>query len=313
MEGTAGLLKDPDFTETLLAKDQGGLLGSVQRQFSRFQELNPQGWTVSTAENFRKWLNQVWTPDNSATLGKLKAAVDDDVLKGAGEDVYGPARARVQLEHQTLDDPTGISKLFDRDPRTPLNRATAYRDIPDKLWRLDPDQFSHVVQTLKDMPKDVYPLAEQALAEIKAHAANKLLDAGASTQGQWNAAGVSKVLKANSGKLQLAFGDSPELLDNIKDLDSAGRILKVNQSYPGAAAQTANALKRGFMSHALSRGGGVAGATAGSLLGPPGAAIGAAAGEYAGSRLGTGLAEKAALGRWESKLVPLSTLVAPKQ
>jgi hypothetical protein len=50
MEGTQALLKDPDFTETLLAKDQGGLLGSVQRQFQRFQELNPNGFLVACGE-----------------------------------------------------------------------------------------------------------------------------------------------------------------------------------------------------------------------------------------------------------------------
>jgi hypothetical protein len=315
LSGTRTLLQDPDFTETLLAKNQGSLLDSIRRQFVRFNGIVTEGkegpaqWTVANAESFRKWLNQIWTPDNSATLGKLKAAIDDDVLKGAGEDIYGPARARVQLEHTLLDDPDGVSTLFDRDPRTPINRTTAFSKIPDTLWRLPPDQFANVVRTLENMPEAVQPQARAALAEIKAHGANKLLDAGSSTQGQWSSPRVTDVLQGNSAKMRIAFHDSPQQLGAIRDLDSAGRILKVDQSYPGAAAQTANALKRGMMSHALTRSGAAVGATAGAFLGPPGAAAGAAAGEFLGTRLGTGLTEKAALNRWEKGLVPLSSLV----
>jgi hypothetical protein len=309
MEGTQALLKDPDFTETLLAKDQGGLLGSIQRQFGRFQDLNPDGFTVANAENFRKWLNQVWTPDNSRTLGQVKGALDDDVLKGAGEDIYGPARATVQMEKQTLDNPSGVSKLMDVDPKSPLNRTTPYNKIPDTLTRLAPDQFTNVIKTLQSMPDEIQPQAQAALGEIKAHLANKLLDAGSSTQGQWNAPSVSKVLKANSAKFQSAFEDDPASLAKIRDLDSAGRILKVDQSYPGAAAQAANALKRGFMSQALSKGASATGALAGSVLGPVGSAAGAAAGEALGGRIGHGLAEKAALTQWKRGTVPLSSLM----
>jgi hypothetical protein len=239
--------------------------------------------------------------------------VDNDVLKGAGDDIYGPARARVQLEHKLLDDPNGVSKLFDSDPHAPINRATPYAKIPDTLWRLDPAQFSNVVETLKNMPPEVQPQAQAALSEIKAHGANKLLEAGSGTQGQWAAPAVSKVLKANSAKMQTAFTDSPEVLADIRDLDSAGRILKTDQSYPGAAAQAANALKRGLMSHAISRGAGSVGAAAGSIFGPTGAAAGAAVGEAAGGRLGASLAERGALNRWGEKLVPLDQLVRPKQ
>jgi hypothetical protein len=309
MEGTQALLKDPDFTETLLAKDQGGLLGSIQRQFSRFQELNPEGFTVENAENFRKWLNQVWTPDNSATIGKVKGALDDDVLKGAGEDIYGPARQVVQTEKQTLDNPSGVAKLMDVDPKNPLNRTTAYEKIPDTLTRLPAAQFDNVVRTLQAMPDAIQPQAQAALSEIKAHLANKVLDAGSSTQGQWNAPGVSKVLKANSAKLQSIFEDQPEVLQKIQDLDSAGKILKVDQSYPGAAAQAANALKRGLLSRSLSRLGATAGAGAGSILGPLGAAGGAAAGEALGSSAGASMAERSALKQWQKKTVKLSDLM----
>ena len=102
--------------------------------------------------------------------------------------------------------------------------------------------MGHIVQTLKNMPEEIQPEAKQALAEIRAHYANKILDAGSSTQGQWNAPKVSQVLKRNSANLKIAFADAPELMPKIQDLDSAGRILKTDQSYRGAAAQAASAL-----------------------------------------------------------------------
>jgi hypothetical protein len=321
LENTSNLLKDPDFTETLLAKDQGGLLQSVQRQFQRFQALNPDGMTVENAENFRKWMNQVWTPDNSATLGKVKGALDEDVLKGAGEDIYGPARKIVQTEAQTLDNPKGVSKLMDFDPKNPLNRTTPYAKIPDALTRLDPSQFDNVIKTLDTMPEAIQPEAQAAKAEIKAHLANKVLDAGSSTQGQWNAPGVSKVIKANSAKLQSAFADQPETLAKIQDLDSAGKILKVDQSYPGAAAQAANVLKRGAMSNVVSKGlaaaGGSIGGTAGAIVGGPaagvaGASAGAALGGSIGGKAAQNMAERSALKKWQSGTTKLSDLLKPR-
>ncbi len=308
LEGVETLLKDPDFTEALLAKDQGGLLGSLQRQFERFQKLNPEGFTVESAEKFRKFMNQVWTPQNSATIGKIKAALDDDVLKGAGEDIYGPARALAQTEHQIFN-PKGIAKITDFDPNNPLNRATSFDKIPDTIARLPPAQFDNVIRTLHTLPEELQPQAQAAIAEIKSHLVNKILDAGQGTQGQWNAPGVAKVIKANSANLQSAFADQPEILQQIKDLDSAGRILKANQSYPGAAAQAANALKRGLLTKAITRGASSVGGAVGSVAGPLGAAGGAALGEAAGARLGASMGERAALKIWNNRVMTLSELM----
>lgn len=305
LEGVDSLLKNPEFRNTLLAKDQGNLLTSIENQLGEFRKQSPLGFSVQGTEQVRQWLNQIWTNDNKSVIGQVKGALDNDVLKGAGEDIYGPARQLVQMKKQTLDNPNGVSQLMEHDPQTPINRTTPYNKIPDTLLRLPPAQFDNVLKTLDTMPEELHPLAQQAKAEIKAHLANKINDAGSSTDGQWNARGVDTVVKANSAKLQSAFADQPDVLQGIQDLQSAGKILKVNQGYPGAAIQAANLIKRGFLSQALSKGAATAGASAGSFLGPLGAAGGAAAGEAIGSRMSAGVSEKAALKQWQKGIRPL--------
>lgn len=312
LDSVDALLKDPQFRNTLLAKDQGGLLHAMESQLAEFRKQSPQGFNVKGAEQVRQWLNQVWTNDNKAVIGQVKDALDNDVLKGAGEDIYGPARNLVQMKKQTLDNPSGINKLMEHDPQTPINRTTSFDDIPDTLLRLPPAQFDNVLKTLRTMPEEIQPQAQAAIAEIKAHLLNKVNDAGASTQGQWNTRGVEKVIKANSAKLQSAFADQPEILQGISDLRSAGKILSVNQGYPGAAAQASNALKRGLMSHAVGKLTATGAAAAGgAIAGPLGAAGGAAVGEAIGGRMSGNMASNAALKRWQSGLAKTAEVANP--
>jgi hypothetical protein len=301
-----GLLDDPSFQNQLTARDQMHVRNGVAAELERFAGRNQPAMTVQNAEQFRQFLNSLWSPENSAVIGRLKGALDDDVTKGAGEDIYGPARQLVQLQHQMLDNPSGVLKLMERDPQTPINRTTAFEKIPDTLTRLPVAQFDNVLRTLQTMPEEIQPQAQAAIAEIKAHLVNKVHDAGRSTSGQWNANGVEKVVRANSAKLQSAFEDQPQVLRGIQDLRSAGNILSVNQSYPGAAAQAANAIKRGFMSRALAHVGGAAGAGAGSALGPFGAAGGAAVGEAVGAKVGAAATENAAVKNWRKGIRDLS-------
>jgi hypothetical protein len=301
------LLQSPSFRNTLLARDQGGLLNAVGNQLERFREGNPNGFTAAGAEQVRQWLNQVWTPDNKWAVGKLKDAIDDDVLKTAGEDVYQAARAQRQLKAQTLENPKGIATLFDTDPNTPINRTTPFERIPDKLAQLPLDQFTNVLQTLKDMPDELQPDAQAALGEIRGHLVNKLLQAGTQTagggaRGLWSADRVANVLRTNAAKFRTAFQDDPQGQVDIKDLNSAGQILKVDASYPGADAQAANAMKRGLISRTLKHVGGAVGAGTGGLVGPVGAAAGGVLGEMGGEALGAGRAEAAALKAWQGRV-----------
>ncbi|HKS75978.1 MAG TPA: hypothetical protein VJQ82_22385, partial [Terriglobales bacterium] len=118
LEGVDRLLNNRSFKNSLAAQDRTSLLNAARDQLDYFRENNPNGFTVKTAEQYRQWLNQQWSPQNSWAIGQLKNAVDDDVLKNAGENVYAAARAMRVLKSKTLDDPKGIAQLFDSDPLT---------------------------------------------------------------------------------------------------------------------------------------------------------------------------------------------------
>lgn len=311
LESVDRLLDDPSFQNTLAAKNQQGLLNAVRSQLQLFRQNNPNGFMAAGAEQFRQWLNQVWSNDNKWAIGQFKDAVDNDVFSAAGEDVYAQARAIRTLRRQTLEDPRGISQLFDVDPNTPINRSTALEKIPDKLTQLPADQFANVLKTLNEMPEELQPDAQAAIGEIKAHLLNKTLQAGTQTSRGvgaqvWGADRVAQILRTNASKFRMAFADDPAAQAGIEDLSNAGQILKVDQGYPGADAQAANAMKRGLISRALGHLGGSAGAAGGAAVGGPlGAAAGGAIGESVGLSVGQRAAERSAARAWNKRVRPL--------
>ena len=314
LESVDALLQDPTFRNTLLARDQGGLLNSVERQLQEFRKQSPDGFTAQGAEQVRQWMNQIYTHDNRFAIGKLKDAIDDDVMKGAGEDLYAQARAMSRAKAATLDDPRGIARLFDSDPQTPLNRVTPHARIPDAIMRLDPGQFRNLLNTLQRMPEDIQPEAQAAIGEIKGHLVNRVLEAGAgkTPEAFWNAPAVNSMFDRNSAKLATLFGKNAQAIQDLRDLRQAGNILRANPQYPGAAAQAANALKRGLMTKAIQHVAVSAGAGVGGVLtgGPLGGAIGASIGESIGGKVAQSVGEKAAARRFQKeRLVKLSDLV----
>lgn len=284
------LLADPDFKATLMAKDQQGLLNTIQSQYDRFKALDNGNMSVANAELYRKWLNKVWSPDKSETLGMVKGALDNDVFRSAGEDVYSAGRQMHQLEKRTLDDPNGISKIMDSDPYTPINRTTPYNKIPDAVLNLSPDQFKHIIDTYKQLPDQLQPMAQQAIATLKAHFGDRILKEGATVKGIkgreiWNNGAVNSLLNNNSSKLPLLFDTADEraAINNVRD---AGNINSINTAYPGAAAQLDLARKQGLMSRSIGRATAVASGGAGAVVGGPiGAGIGAGVGDAIGGSI----------------------------
>jgi hypothetical protein len=307
------LLNDRSFKNQLTATNQGHVLQGVADELANFKETNPNGITVKNAEQFRQFLNTLWTKDTSKVIARMKDALDDDVFKSAGEDVFSDARKLYQQREATLSNPKGVARLMDTDPQTPINRVTAFDKIPDTLTKLSPDQFRNILETLDGMPAELQPLAAAAKAEIKAQLANRALEAGAKDKGAWNNKSVNKFIKDHSAKLAIAFEDQPELATSLRDMQAAGNILSYDQSYPGAAAQAANAMKRGLMSRSAGPALGTAGAaTGGFLFGPGGAALGGGVGTMLGTKAGSAISEGAALKKWQGGVTRIADMPGVK-
>lgn len=300
----------PSFADTLndssmlTNSDRVHLQGATQAYLKKLGVLdkdgNFSGATVQQAETIRKYLGENWSPQNSRFVGALKDALDNDVTQAAGEDIYSQARAVRRMRAVTLDDPKGISKLLDASGPQGINRAVPIERIPDSVASMPVDQLQHVVRTLDNMPPELQAQARAAKAEIKAHFANELLEAGNKNATQWNAKNVRAYLDANASKIGMLF--TPEEIAKLNDLREAGNILHKDASYPGAAAQQHNLVRSGMTGAA--RGiGAAAGAATGALFGAP--SIGAFFGDWLGNAAASKAGEAAGLRAAKGRMVKL--------
>lgn len=246
------------------------------------KEGAPQPATVEQAERLRQYVGDQWSPRTSRLIGRIKDHIDEDVMSNAGGDTYSQARAVRAMRARVLDDPKGIAKIMDSSGPEGINRAVPTERIPDTVTAMPVDQFAHVVKTLRSVPEELQPKAQAAISEIKAHFANRVHEIGSKTQGQWNARGVTQYLSANAARLAQVF--TPDELKGFGTLNDAGHVLKVEQSYPGAAVQKHNLLRSGAMAateHAATAGGA-------ALGGPLGAMAGRAIGSKIAGKIETG-------------------------
>jgi hypothetical protein len=260
--------------------------------------------TVEQAENLRKYINSNWNNERSGIIGRLKDKIDNDVTSVAGQDVYKKARDIRTKIARLLDDPKGVAKIMDYDPQSPMNRAVPFEKIASTVERMDVDQQRHLIKLLKEMPDEVRPQADAAIAEIKAQFANRILQEGSKNKGQWNAANVTKYLNDNNRKLGVLMEDK-EIAQMVKDLHDAGHLVKYDASYPGAAIQAHNLIRLGAMPLLGTLGTSVGGAVGGAFGGVPGAGVGATVGGMYGAKRGAAMAEKSAVKRAQKKMVPL--------
>lgn len=94
--------------------------------------------SVETAEGVRQLMNELYNPQNSFANGglrQLKDALDDDVFKAAGADVFRDARAAKHSFEKELSR-AKISKFDSR-------KANLVRDVLEN--KIDPDRFSEQV------------------------------------------------------------------------------------------------------------------------------------------------------------------------
>ena len=278
-------LKDRTLNNQLLAQGKENFIKGAQSQLDDFKANNPEGLTVAHAEQYRQFLNSLWKT-NPQAVGTLKDALDADVSNQVGSDVFGPARQLHQLGKVLLDTPKGVSSTFGKDPLTPVNRSTAFEDIPDKLMDLPSDQFNNVLNTYRMMPDQLQPQAQRAISTLQGHAVNRLLDTGAKYDVQWNKKGVNNEIADNSENLKNLFADRPDLSARVKDIIDGGEALRFNPSYRGAHAQASNMIRQGVGATAQLAGA-TLGGTVGTYLGGPGfgTTAGAVAGKVGASKM----------------------------
>ena len=263
--------------------------------------------TVEQAENLRKYVNSNWSNERSGVIGRFKDNIDNDVTLVAGKDVYKNARDIRTKIARLLDDPKGVAKIMDYDPRSPMNRAVPFEKIAGTVENMSVDQQRHLFKLLKDMPPELRPQADAAIAEIRAQFANRILQEASKNKDQWNAAGVTKYLNQNNRKLGVLMEDK-ELAQMVKDLHDAGHILKYDSKYPGAAVQASNLIKMGAIPVMTGLGGTVGGALGLNFGDPMFATITAPAGAAYGAKKGQAMAEKSALKRVQRKMVPIKDI-----
>jgi hypothetical protein len=243
-------------TETIgltnIAKARMKQLGMIDK------DGNPLPTNAKTAENFRKFLNENWDRKNSVLHKQLKAAVDEDVLSNldTNSPLYKDARALVELRKNTLDNPNGISKILDAEGPKGINRKVDIEKIAQNIINMPVEQFTHVVDTLRNVPKELQPQAGAALSEIKAQFANRVAEQKTPRQ-------LTKYMNDNREVMARVF--TPDEMNALRDYHNAVHILATDTGYKGAAVQKINVeqkLGSKIANQLLSKGGAVAAETA---------------------------------------------------
>ena len=135
------------------------------------------------------------------------------------------------LRKNTLDNPNGIAKILDAEGPNKINRKVDIEKIAQNIIDMPVDQFTHVVDTLRNVPEGLKPQAQAALSEIKAQFANQL--AAKKTPKQ-----VTDYMNANREVMNRVF--TPDEMANLRDYHNAVHILATDTGYKGAAVQKIN-------------------------------------------------------------------------
>lgn len=310
LKGFQGELAD---ASNLTNSDRVGLKSGLSAYLNKLGVVDDNGnvtASVQQAETIRKYLNENWSPQNSRFVGKLKDAIDDDVTQAAGDDVYKQARAVVQLQKNTMENPKGIASILDASGPGGINRKVPVGQVADKITNMPPAQMQHIVTTLKNMPEALQPQAQAAMSELQSHFASRLSEVGNKFDGPWNHRGVNQFLDANSARAPILFGAGSPALSDMSTLRAAGNILRVDRSYPGAMIQ-GRILQSKLLPGAIAGAGTLIGETVGHGLGMPG--VGGTVGAAAGGTIGARMAARANAKAMNQRMTKLSDLMKEPQ
>jgi hypothetical protein len=194
---------------------------------------NPLPTNAKISENFRQFLNEQYDHKNSNFYGKLKEAVDEDVLANLGIDspIYKEARALVTLRKNTLDNPNGIAQILDSQGPKGINRKVPIEKITQRIADMPVDQITHVIDTLRNVPSELQPQAMKAQGEIKAQFLNQAI-------AQKSPASLTKYMQNNQEVMNRLF--TPAEMNEIRDYHNASHILATDTGYKGSAVQKIN-------------------------------------------------------------------------
>lgn len=214
----------------------GGAIKSIRgtlNQRGALDKWEPVGKVdVDTAEEIRKKINSLYdekNPQRNIALRELKEALDEDVFKSAGKDVFEQARkAKAEFER-------GLSKAkinkFDQNKRNLVRDVLENKVDPDqfvqktmfsKYWRKE--DIGQLVNYVKDAPN-----GEQAIKDFRAQILESIKDK--SFTGADDATGLQtlkvdnldKAIKSiGYGKLKAVF--EPKEIKFLDDLVKVGRI-----------------------------------------------------------------------------------------
>jgi hypothetical protein len=229
-----------DDSLTLTNTETIGLANVAKARMRQLKMIDKDGnllpTDAKTAENFRQFINENYDKagKNAKLHRELKTAVDEDVLanQDTNSPIYKDARSLVELRKNTLDNPKGISAILDESGPNKINRKVDKEKISQNIANMSVEQFTHVIDTLKNMPPELQTAGNQALANIKAQFASNIA-ALADKPKQ-----LTTFMNANREVMPRLF--NAEEMNNFRDLHNVAHILKTDTGYPGAAVQKIN-------------------------------------------------------------------------
>lgn len=206
--------------------------------------------SISAWKAVREALNAEWTKDNASVIRKINDAIDQDIAKAGGQELYKKADNLHKAEKKIFDS-KGIKTLFgDVDPNG-VQTATNFEAIPKKLNTMPVDQWKHIYDTYDEISKgrvrgagfdleitpELIQYAEAAKAEMRGALAREIYQAGAGKAGVWNQNSVNNLLNnpIRAKKIEHAF--SPDEQRAFHTLNYAGHIMPGVHAYEGAALQ----------------------------------------------------------------------------
>jgi hypothetical protein len=290
---TEGMLKDPQFTAGAKLMKHESVVGGAQELLSLAKTVGFKDpitgvqyapGSVAAYQAVTKALNKGWTPENKATIGKINEAINQDIAKSGGGDLYQLGNKIHRLDKGLLSDSAGISDVFGEVDPNGIQTGKDFDRIPKILNNMPLDQWRHIHDTLdtlsrghlRDAPEGMDPVppelmqaAASAKAEMHGALAREVYSQGASNAGGWNANSANKALNGRVGQ-KILDALPPDEIRKFQVLNAAGHIMPGAHPYEGAGAQTARmGSEPGFIEKYAPK----AGILAGAKVPIPGAAL----------------------------------------